>query len=44
MAFGNTKRPIVGQFGDNVFGAFRMGGMGVALGSAIAKELASLPD
>lgn len=44
MAFGDTKRPIVGQFGDHVYGAFRMGGMGVALGSAIAKELAALPD
>lgn len=43
MAFGDTKRPIVGKFGDNVYGAFRMGGMGVALGSAIAKELAALP-
>jgi gamma-glutamylputrescine oxidase len=42
MAFGDTKRPIVGQFGSNVYGAFRMGGMGVALGSAIAKELAAL--
>jgi gamma-glutamylputrescine oxidase len=39
MAFGDTKRPIVGQFGDNVFGAFRMGGMGVALGSAVARDL-----
>ena len=39
MAFGDTKRPIVGSFGSNVYGAFRMGGMGVALGSAIAKEL-----
>lgn len=43
MAFGDTKRPIVGQFGSNVYGAFRMGGMGVALGSAVAKELATLP-
>jgi glycine/D-amino acid oxidase-like deaminating enzyme len=39
MAFGDTKRPIVGSFGSNVYGAFRMGGMGIALGSAIAKEL-----
>jgi glycine/D-amino acid oxidase-like deaminating enzyme len=43
MAFGDTKRPIVGQFGRNVYGAFRMGGMGVALGSAVAKDLAALP-
>lgn len=45
MAFGDTKRPIAGSFGSNIYGAFRMGGMGVALGSAIAKELVSiLPD
>jgi glycine/D-amino acid oxidase-like deaminating enzyme len=44
MAFGDTKRPIVGKFGSNVYGAFRMGGMGVALGSAIAKELAALHE
>lgn len=42
MAFGDTKRPIVGQFGDRIYGAFRMGGMGVALGSAVAKDLALL--
>lgn len=39
MAFGATKRPLTGRFGLNVYGAFRMGGMGVALGSAVAREL-----
>jgi glycine/D-amino acid oxidase-like deaminating enzyme len=40
MAFGQTKAPIIKAFSERVFGAFRMGGMGVALGSAAAKELA----
>jgi gamma-glutamylputrescine oxidase len=44
MAFGKTKRPIVQRFSPNVFGAFRMGGMGVALGSAAAKELVGLVE
>lgn len=39
MAFGSSKRPIVQRFSPNVYGAFRMGGMGVAIGSAIAKQL-----
>ncbi len=42
MAFGATKSPIIKAFSKRVFGAFRMGGMGVALGSAAAKELAFL--
>lgn len=42
MAFGKNKRPIVQSFTDRVFGAFRMGGMGVALGSEVAAQLASL--
>lgn len=42
MAFGATKQPIVKIFSDNVFGAFRMGGMGVALGSRVAQQLVEL--
>lgn len=42
MAFGATKQPVVKAFSDNVFGAFRMGGMGVALGSRVAQQLAEL--
>lgn len=39
MAFGQNKTPIVKAFSARVFGAFRMGGMGVALGSKVAKTL-----
>lgn len=42
MAFGPNKQPIVQAFSDKVFGAFRMGGMGVALGSKVAMEVADL--
>ncbi len=42
MAFGETKKPVVQQFTDRVYGAFKMGGMGVALGSYCAKELAAI--
>lgn len=42
MAFGATKQPIIKAFSDRVFGAFRMGGMGVALGSRVAQQLADL--
>lgn len=42
MAFGPTKQPIVKAFSNRVFGAFRMGGMGVALGSEVAFKIATL--
>jgi glycine/D-amino acid oxidase-like deaminating enzyme len=42
MAFGPTKAPIVQAFSDRVFGAFRMGGMGVALGSGAADAMVKL--
>jgi gamma-glutamylputrescine oxidase len=42
MAFGATKQPIIKAFSDKIFGAFRMGGMGVALGSRVAQQLADL--
>jgi len=42
MAFGENKYPIVKAFSPRVYGAFRMGGMGVALGSEIARQLATL--
>ena len=42
MAFGAHKGPIVKAFSDKVYGAFRMGGMGVALGSEVAVELIGL--
>lgn len=42
MAFGNTKKPIIKKFSSRVYGTFRMGGMGVALGSDAAHELVKL--
>ena len=42
MAFGATKQPIVKAFTPRVFGAFRMGGMGVAIGSEVARQLVSI--
>ncbi len=42
MAFGANKHPIVKAFSPHVFGAFRMGGMGVALGSETAAQLVQL--
>jgi len=43
MAFGPSgKTPVVKAFSDRVFGAFRMSGMGVALSSHVAAELAEL--
>jgi glycine/D-amino acid oxidase-like deaminating enzyme len=42
MAFGSTKHPIVKSFSPRTFGAFRMGGMGVALGSEVAMKLADM--
>jgi glycine/D-amino acid oxidase-like deaminating enzyme len=42
MAFGATKAPIVKAFSERIFGAFRMGGMGVALGSMAARDVAAL--
>ncbi len=42
MAFGKTKQPIVQAFSNRVYGAFRMGGMGVALGSDVGRSLVQL--
>ncbi|MBL8000301.1 MAG: FAD-binding oxidoreductase, partial [Candidatus Kapabacteria bacterium] len=39
MAFGPTKQPIVKAFSTRIYGAFRMGGMGLALGSEVAYQL-----
>lgn len=44
MAFGSTRHPIVKAISPRVFGAFRMGGMGVALGSDAAARLAEIID
>lgn len=42
MAFGKSKAPIVKTFSNRVFGAFRFGGMGVALASLAAAEIVAL--
>lgn len=42
MGVGRQKKAIVKQVSDNVFCGVRLGGMGVAIGSLIGKELADL--
>ena len=42
MGVGSQKKPIVKQLSNNVFCGVRLGGMGVAIGSLIGKELADL--
>ena len=41
MGVGNQKKAIVKQLSNNVFCGVRLGGMGVAIGSLIGKELAA---
>jgi glycine/D-amino acid oxidase-like deaminating enzyme len=42
MGMGTSKKPIVEPLSENVFCGVRLGGMGVAIGSLIGKELADL--
>lgn len=42
MAFGNDKSPIVKEIDNHIFIGARLNGMGVALGSNIAKQLADI--
>ena len=42
MGVGNQKKAIVKQKSNNVFCGIRLGGMGVAIGSLVGKELAEL--
>ncbi|MFY0628848.1 MAG: FAD-binding oxidoreductase [Flavobacteriaceae bacterium] len=44
MGVGNQKKPIVKQISSNVYCGIRLGGMGVAIGSLIGKELARLTN
>ncbi len=44
MGVGSQKKPIVKQISNNVFCGVRLGGMGIAIGSLIGKELADLLD
>jgi glycine/D-amino acid oxidase-like deaminating enzyme len=42
MGIGSHKNPIVTKLSENVYCGVRLGGMGVAIGSLIGKELADL--
>jgi glycine/D-amino acid oxidase-like deaminating enzyme len=42
MAFGKNKQPIIQKVSDRIAVAARLGGMGVALGSLVGKEVADL--
>jgi len=42
MGVGTQKKPIISQLSNNVYCGVRMGGMGIAIGSLIGKELADL--
>ena len=42
MGVGNQKRPIIKQLSNHVFCGVRLGGMGVAIGSNVGKNLAQL--
>ncbi len=42
MGVGNQKKAIVKQLSDTIFCGVRLGGMGVAIGSLVGKELADL--
>ena len=42
MGIGDQKKPIVKAISDRVFCGVRLGGMGIAIGSHVGKELASI--
>ncbi len=42
MGVGTQKKPIIKQLSDNAYCGIRLGGMGVAIGSMVGKELAEL--
>ncbi len=42
MGVGHVKKPIVKQISNNVFCGVRLGGMGIAIGSHVGRELAEL--
>ncbi|MDF0714882.1 FAD-binding oxidoreductase [Muricauda sp. 334s03] len=44
MGVGSQKSPIVKQVSESIYCGVRLGGMGVALGSLVGKELADLAD
>lgn len=42
MGVGSTRKPIVKKMDEHIYCAVRMGGMGVAIGSLVGKEVAEL--
>ena len=44
MGVGNQKNAIVKQISENAYCGVRLGGMGIAIGSLVGKELAALID
>ena len=44
MGVGETKKPIIKKVDTNVYCGVRLGGMGVALGTLVGKELSELID
>jgi glycine/D-amino acid oxidase-like deaminating enzyme len=42
LGLGKTRLPIIEKIDNNVFCAVRMGGMGVAIGSLVGKNVAEL--
>jgi glycine/D-amino acid oxidase-like deaminating enzyme len=42
MCVGNEKKPIIRALNKNVFAGVRMGGMGIAIGSAVGESLSKL--
>jgi len=42
MAIGKVKKPIIKQVSENVFCGVRLGGMGVAIGSLVGKNLVEM--
>ena len=42
MGLGSSKKPIIKQLDNNIYCGVRLGGMGVAIGSSIGRDLADL--
>lgn len=42
MAFGSTRHPLVKRYSSHILVGVRMGGMGVAIGTAIGEQLAEM--
>jgi hypothetical protein len=42
MGVGGSKKPIIKKVENNVYCGIRMGGMGVAIGILVGKEMAEL--